>query len=584
MGSASEITGEADFGKVIFADAEASALLSGHLWDLCNPEPPGWELVKRNSSRSVWRVEIEGRGLYLKQFHSRSFWHRLAGLVGVSDAKTEFKFMKYLSGEGIATARALAVGSGNGMYWLVSGAVAPATQLDHWHKREIQKGFAGLKRIRDGAVVLGEMIGKMHASGVVHCDLHCGNVMVKEVSGKLELVLMDLHRAKRSRRLSRRVCAKNLSHLLHDRFFMTTRTDRLRFLQAYLRNANIGGSLRGWVVLIEHFGKGHTARQNAQRDRRMCRNNKYFQSVSVGGSWQGHVVQASKRKLAGSRAAGVELKKTDWEQVLSDPDKLFIGDDVEVIKESRSGIVVQRKLQVGPHELDVFIKRPRRKQLWKIIPDMFRASRPIKAFRLGHALLARRIATALPIAAIERRVCGVLLDSILITEAVDAPVLKDFLVTWLGDSPMSGGALSPSQQRQLAQQVLCQLGVMLQRLHDNNFAHRDLKATNILVSWLPGAIEPELVLIDLDGLKRAMVVTKRKQYQGLMRLNVSLLQCPNVNHAGRLRMLLGYLCRPGCGRIKFKHYWRVLEKWSARKLRQQIRSRRKKQRAQRRPS
>ena len=68
-----------------------------------------------------------------------------------------------------------------------------------------------------------------------------------------------------------------------------------------------------------------------------------------------------------------------------------------------------------------------------------------------------------------------------------------------------------------------------------------------------------------------------------MRLNVSLLECPAVTHAGRLRMLLGYLRRPGAGRINFKPYWRELERWSARKLRQQIRSRRRKQRAVRRP-
>ena len=63
-----------------------------------------------------------------------------------------------------------------------------------------------------------------------------------------------------------------------------------------------------------------------------------------------------------------------------------------------------------------------------------------------------------------------------------------------------------------------------------------------------------------------------------MRLNVSLLACTSISHTGRLRMLLGYLRRPGCGKIRFKSYWRVLERWSAGKLRQQIRSRRKHQR------
>jgi hypothetical protein len=93
---------------------------------------------------------------------------------------------------------------------------------------------------------------------------------------------------------------------------------------------------------------------------------------------------------------------------------------------------------------------------------------------------------------------------------------------------------------------------------------------------------PEIVLVDLDGLSYVGGVSARRMFQGLMRLNVSLLECPWVNHAGRLRMLLGYLRRPGAGRIDFKPYWRELERWSARKLRRQIAARRKRQKRQRR--
>ena len=77
-------------------------------------------------------------------------------------------------------------------------------------------------------------------------------------------------------------------------------------------------------------------------------------------------------------------------------------------------------------------------------------------------------------------------------------------------------------------------------------------------------------------------MTARQEFQGLMRLNVSLLECPAVTHAGRLRMLLGYLRRPGAGRINFKPYWRQLQRWSRGKIRRQIRSRQRRQRAQRR--
>jgi len=293
--------------------------------------------------------------------------------------------------------------------------------------------------------------------------------------------------------------------------------------------------------------------------------------------------------MAGSRAAEMEFAAEAWREALRRPEALLAdGEGVEVIKDSPSSRVVRRKLRVGTHELDVFIKQYRRKALWKVLADCLRPSRAVRAFRSGHALLARHIPTALPLAALNRRAGPLLHDSILLTEACEGTPLKPFLTTWLARQPRVGAAyggapLPPAQQWQLAQEVLGQLGRLIQRLHDNNFAHRDLKSGNLMIRWEPGEA-PEVVLLDLDGLSRKRHLSTSRRFQGLMRVNVSLLNCPTVNHAGRLRMLLGYLRRPGCGRLDFKPYWRVLETWSQKKIQRQIRSRRKRQRAVRRPA
>jgi tRNA A-37 threonylcarbamoyl transferase component Bud32 len=264
--------------------------------------------------------------------------------------------------------------------------------------------------------------------------------------------------------------------------------------------------------------------------------------------------------------------------VLARGPELLEGDGVEIIKDSPSGRVVRRRLKVGEVELDVHIKRPRRKRTWKIIFDCLRASRPLRAFRIGHQMMTRGVDTALPLAAIEKRTGPFLTDSILITETVAASHLNQFLhtrLTHVADPQLA--ELSEDKQESIARNVLSSLGHMVRRLHDNNLVHRDLKSGNILVHW---TLEdgPNVVLIDLDGLKRVAHISMRQRFQGLMRLNVSLLECTSVSHTGRLRMLLGYLRRPGAGRIEFKPYWRVLQQWSARKLSQQIKSRRKRQR------
>jgi len=572
--SAAEATG------CYFADADAADLLGGHVEELSNPSPDTWELVKQNSSRTVYRGQIDGWQIYVKHFHSRTLPHRIGRWLGQSDARDEVRFSEHLASHGVIVPRPLAAKYSNGVQWVATLAVAPAEPADTWHERQLTQGPAGERRIRQATLALAELIGRMHAAGVAHGDLHCGNVLVRTDTDPPELVLTDLHRTHRRRRLSRRLRAANLAQLFHDRSNFTHRTDRLRFLRRYLQASGARGTLRGWQLMVEDAAARHTRRQHAQRDRRISADNRYFTRLTAPSGWRGHVVLRSKRKLAGSEAAELELTVDEWRAVLADPTALLTGEGVTVVKDSRSSLVVRRKITVGKREVTVFIKRARRKKPWKILADCFRPSRALRAFRLGHALLTRRIPVALPLAAMERRIGPFLVDNILITEAVSWPRLDEFLAMWLARTPTGHARLPASQQHQLGKQVLWQMGRLLQQLHDNNFAHRDLKASNMFVCWRLGHT-PEIVLVDLDGLRRVRSITMRQRFQGLMRLNVSLLKCPVVDHHGRLRMLLGYLRRPGDGRINFKPYWRVLEEWSDRKLRQQIRSRRHAQRERR---
>ncbi len=564
--------------KVRYAHEAAREALREYLPVLRLPgEHEGADVVrvKENAARTVWRCILGNEAYYLKHYHPPGLWRRMRAVVLGSDAAKEMRYSRRLTDAGVPTAEVLAVGAADGATWMLSRAVEPATPADQWHDARAESTELNvIREVRTAIAAAAELIGRMHAAGVCHNDLHAGNILLRGAGTNVEAVLMDLHRASR-RTPSRRVCAKNLAQLMYARMHVTTRTQRLAFLKRYVAAAGLGGSLRGWRIMVEHFAAAHAKAQYAARDRRARGNNKYFSRLRLPGRWRGRMVLASKRKF--SAAAELTFTANDWRAAMADIDALFACDDATTVKDSPSALVIRRPLRIGTHTVDVYVKRNRRKYAWKALVDAFRPSRAIRAFDLGHALLTRQIHTALPLAALERRVGPLLTDSILITESVTpAEPLNRFFDRWLSNRALAKRDIDAASQQRLARGLLHQLGRLLHHLHANGMVHRDMKASNVLVHWdRTGA--PQVVLIDLDGLSRPWRVTTRRMFQGLMRLNVSLLECPSVNHAGRLRMLLGYLRHPGSGRIAFKPYWRELERWSAKKLNRQITHRRQSQ-------
>jgi tRNA A-37 threonylcarbamoyl transferase component Bud32 len=121
------------------------------------------------------------------------------------------------------------------------------------------------------------------------------------------------------------------------------------------------------------------------------------------------------------------------------------------------------------------------------------------------------VPTIWPIALGEQRRRKFLFENYLVTPEIVATPLDEFATRELPNWP------EPSRSR-VRRKLAIALGVMTARLHDAGFLHVDFHPGNILVRF-PIPDEPELVMIDLDALRRRRQVDWKAARQNLALLN-----------------------------------------------------------------
>jgi hypothetical protein len=141
------------------------------------------------------------------------------------------------------------------------------------------------------------------------------------------------------------------------------------------------------------------------------------------------------------------------------------------------------------------------------------AMRPIFG---ASALLKRGYATAPPLAAVEYRRWGILLKSLYFCEEIpDAKTVENF---WRDDLAVLRRNAGHLKRRAL----LRGLAQLFSSLHEQGIYHNDLKASNILVLNRETVTEPIFNLIDLQGLRECLFVSRRRRVKNLAQLNRTL--------------------------------------------------------------
>jgi tRNA A-37 threonylcarbamoyl transferase component Bud32 len=422
---------------------------------------PG-ETVKQSPVKRVTRHRLAEKVFYVKRyFHDAVPFRSLKFFFKNTQARQEWKLAQQLEARRIPIVRHVALGERR--TWRGMRESILVTEEFEGVQLDQAPGVDPLAVLR--------FVQQMHAQGVVQEDLHLANVLVRKEP--LELRLVDLHGTRVAAELTLAERRKNLALL---RVFMPVPVpheieDQSRELRKQLLH---------------------------ERSRRCLRNNREFETQEHGGlRWQ----------------VRLPFINETVRRVLDEPDA-FLETRATMLKAGRSSTVGKAD--------GLVLKRFNFRKWENLFKDLFRASRARRAFRKAYHLELSGVPTARPIAATQRRVCGVLLRSYLLMEEIAEAVN---LSAWLKSGQQPTHAL------------VRQVGRLIARLHDEGFSHRDLKLSNLAL----GA-DSQLYVLDLDGLWFPGVVAQDRAAADLQRLARAVQVFPVVTLAHRTLFVRTY-CR-----------------------------------------
>ncbi|HNS21160.1 MAG TPA: lipopolysaccharide kinase InaA family protein [Sedimentisphaerales bacterium] len=197
--------------------------------------------VQSAASSRVYRFSIDCGGtdkaVYFKEYLSRSVWDAIKHIVRPSRAMRAYSASAMLTAHGFKAPRVIALKEWRTALWrkhciVVTEAVAGAKPV-HALLATDSADLQDLRSRRAFIRTLGRTIGRMHRAGIVHGDLRLGNVLARRTDDSWEFFFLDNERTRRWLWMPARLRLKNLVQANMPTAGIT-RTDRLRFFNAYL--------------------------------------------------------------------------------------------------------------------------------------------------------------------------------------------------------------------------------------------------------------------------------------------------------------------------------------------------------------
>lgn len=516
-------------------------------------------LVKNGSGRTIYHVRLPGLDLYVKHFRATTTLNLLHQIIRQGKAEKEFQLAHYLAERGVATIKPVALGERrkNGILYesyLLTEAIPKGLTLFELIERCILMGKMPFPaRLRFSFTrELARLAASIHDAGIEHRDLHEKNIIVQpDGDGKYRFYLLDLHELRIHRKLEWSNAKRELSRMGRYFTLRTTPSDRLRFFLEYTRLRGIDPArARELARDVEHQTIESRADFWRRRDIRPVRKVPSVREYSQPGV-KAYVVN--------------EFPDHVIRQLMANPDKPFNSSVVHWWKIGRGTRVAEVEMPAIRDGESLIYKQYYFKGWHESFAAHFRANQASRAWHCGAALLLRELPTPRPLALIHKTRFGMPVTSYLITERVpEGQTIPRYLDRHL---PL----LPENERRRVLNGVVRAAATLLRKLHDRRVTHRDLKASNILVSTTDDLAAPKLWLIDLDSVQTWQKVPDRLRLQNLTRFYVSFHHSPWITLTDRLRFLRLYLGRQFQTREHWKHLWSEILTHTEKKIQRNLR-------------
>ena len=511
-------------------------------------------IVKRGPHRVVYRADLPEGSVYVKHFLVPNFRAKARQWFRSGKGRNEGRRAAKLEAIGVPTITPVALGERRVRKllfenFLVTEEIPNTLPLDEFVERRLplmSPARRGRLR-RDLAVTLADLTARLHDAGFVHKDFHPGNLLIHlGPDDSLRLAVIDLDALRQIRDLGWGDVRENLALLNHYFWTRCNRSDRYRFLQAYLQARRQPGApgIRDLARAVEKSTRVWAERLWKRWGRRCWGRNKYF---------------FTDRNATGRAIASRDLDPATVRSLLADPEALIRAEGSVILKDSRTALVAETTIPVKGRPTRVILKRFNSKKLLEGLLNRVRTSRGGRAWQAGQHLKSRGIATPDNLAYLVvaprglRGWFGARREYLVQIKAEPAVTLGDYAKEILPHYPEA------DRRRQIEALTLA-LARTLRTLHDRSLSNRDMKAANILILGDPAADEPILSLIDLVGVQVRHPLPAGRRLQNLARLQISLSDVPGRTRTDSLRFLRTYLPWGLSARNDWKGIWRRIDR------------------------